>query len=196
MIGIKITDLGHSSFGDVDDEVRLPKSEPWEAPEYHDRWWPLEDGKRMDVYSFGLLMLWLLFRNESFPTHNSVETKLRDAFDHGTDAGKTLQLSKRSGALLTYASQLVSSIPNISDKDRRHLHLVFDLSLQPRNKDRASDIRLLVHTLSQANSEFVTTHDAILALLMDAHRPLDRNPSITVLKAPSWHGKIQVGYTA
>lgn len=53
-----MTDFGFSCFECTDNElVRVARSRPWEAPEWHDRWFHLKDIKKMDVYSFGLLCL-------------------------------------------------------------------------------------------------------------------------------------------
>ena len=39
----------------------MPESEPWNAPEYCARHFKSEEAKQMDVYSFAMLCVWLLF---------------------------------------------------------------------------------------------------------------------------------------
>lgn len=39
----------------------MPTSRPWNAPEHHERELHPKAAKAMDVYSFGMLCLWLLF---------------------------------------------------------------------------------------------------------------------------------------
>jgi hypothetical protein len=41
----------------------MPKSEPWNAPEYRKECKPA-DGQKVDVFSFGMLCLWLLFEEK------------------------------------------------------------------------------------------------------------------------------------
>jgi serine/threonine protein kinase len=57
----RVGDFGYSShFQGQDDIVFLPRSVPWAAPEWHHRWFTAMDAKKMDVYSFGLVCLWLI----------------------------------------------------------------------------------------------------------------------------------------
>ena len=61
----KLADFGCSVLGTSRDQlVRLPKSEPWFAPEYHHRDFKLHMAQRMDIYSFGMLCLWILSLND------------------------------------------------------------------------------------------------------------------------------------
>lgn len=60
----KVIDFGYSTrYADDNHRIRLPRSWPWNAPE-HDRdarEWRPSDAKKTDIFSFGLLCLWLLF---------------------------------------------------------------------------------------------------------------------------------------
>ena len=146
--GIKVTDLGCSSFGiKEDDLVKLPQSEPWEAREYHKRWFSLKAAKRMDVYSFGLFVLWLFFHKERFTYREDVETKLGEAFETGTMACEALQSSKDDGTILSYALDLVAKSPHLSDDARLILQQVFNLSLQWDPNRRAPDMQQVALSL-------------------------------------------------
>jgi serine/threonine protein kinase len=58
----KVADFGFSTwFRSDNDFILMPISEPWCAPEYHERGFSPDNAKRMDVYSFSMLCLWLLF---------------------------------------------------------------------------------------------------------------------------------------
>ncbi|OQV08763.1 Protein kinase domain-containing protein [Cladophialophora immunda] len=118
--GIKITDFGYSSFGSSEsDEVKLPLSRPWEAPEYHDRWFQLKAAKISDVYSFGLLALWLLFRDETLILDNGMEIKVSEAFADTEDfAMARLQRSKRDGTLLDATLKLTAQKADLTDRQR------------------------------------------------------------------------------
>jgi serine/threonine protein kinase len=160
--GVKITDFGYSCFGkNEDDLVLLPRSRPWEAPEYHPRWFQLKHAKRMDVYSFGLLVLWLLFRDENLVHENKAEAKLYDAFVSWDDAAlEILETSKHNGTIMYYALQLVSQKPNLSDDTRLRLQRVFIQSLEHDPDKRAPDMQPFVDLLCENDVlEFVLSHN-------------------------------------
>src|ERR1700743_350497 len=50
-------------YGDESDLLTLPKTPPWNAPEWSDRYVRVKDAKLMDIYSFGLVCFWILFRS-------------------------------------------------------------------------------------------------------------------------------------
>ena len=58
----KLTEFGYSCFGTRDsDLVYLPFSNIWSAPEYHDRAFELHVAKKVNIFSFGLTAVYLLF---------------------------------------------------------------------------------------------------------------------------------------
>lgn len=59
----KLSDLGHSiPFCNDDDCVLMACSRPWQAPEHsHRETYQLSDMISMEVYSFSMVCLWLLF---------------------------------------------------------------------------------------------------------------------------------------
>jgi serine/threonine protein kinase len=70
----KVTDFESAGvFSSANDLITLRRTIPWDAPEWHDRWFTLEDAKRTDVYSFGLVcMVTLIFsRNGGTPSLQS-----------------------------------------------------------------------------------------------------------------------------
>lgn len=44
----------------------MPRSVPWSAPEHHNRYFNPQAAKAMDVYSFGMMCLWLIFGEAIF----------------------------------------------------------------------------------------------------------------------------------
>jgi len=77
----KVADFGFSCLGAKDtDIIRLPKTSPWEAPEWHDRGFTISAAKKADFYSFGLLCVWILFNDQlvesSAEVSQSAEGKL------------------------------------------------------------------------------------------------------------------------
>ena len=62
LLNARIGDLGHSIRLLNDDETELmPQSLPWQAPEWHHRGFTFAEMMKMEVYSFGLICLWVLF---------------------------------------------------------------------------------------------------------------------------------------
>jgi serine/threonine protein kinase len=57
-----MADFGYSTLAAGETgKVLLPKSRPWNAPEHHFGEFTVGDAKKTDVYSFGMLCLWILF---------------------------------------------------------------------------------------------------------------------------------------
>ncbi|KAJ6439093.1 mutator-like element [Purpureocillium lavendulum] len=58
----KVADFGFSTqFIREDDLIRMPKSGIWCAPEWHHRGFRPEAARKMDIFSFGLVCVWMLF---------------------------------------------------------------------------------------------------------------------------------------
>ncbi|KAF8539361.1 kinase-like domain-containing protein, partial [Trichophaea hybrida] len=58
---VKVADFGYSTLtAGARGKVYLPKSRPWNAPEHHVREFTAPDAKLTDVYSFGMLCLWVV----------------------------------------------------------------------------------------------------------------------------------------
>jgi hypothetical protein len=66
----KVTDFGYSTIFTRDDLIDIPISVPGNAPEHHHRGFESIGTMKMDVYSFGLVCLWLLFFNSEKKSHN------------------------------------------------------------------------------------------------------------------------------
>ena len=63
-ITVKVTDFGYSTLTVGESgKVILPKSRPWDAPEHHYGEFTEHEAKKTDVFSFGMLCLWVLFGN-------------------------------------------------------------------------------------------------------------------------------------
>ena len=61
----RVIDFGFSCFGSSeDDEVVMPHTPLWAAPEWHDDPFTIEKAKAMDVFSYGKLCAWVLFGPE------------------------------------------------------------------------------------------------------------------------------------
>ena len=128
----RVADFGYSTwFGGTDDAVLMPRTPHWTAPEWHHRPMHSASAIRMDVYSFGLLCLWLLF-------YHGGETVRRNFY-------KDLESGEET---LTLARQLVDET-NVTDDDiRSNLHHLFDLSLAIDPAERCSNLGQLMCLLA------------------------------------------------
>ena len=105
----------------------MPYSEPWTAPEYHHRgFWPSQ-AKKMDAYSFGMLVLWLLFYNTNMDT-------VRD-FRH--------EVQNLDANILDHALRLLEKSQEPEDENKAFLEEVFRLTLDKDPEKRSSSFRQL-----------------------------------------------------
>jgi len=141
--GVKVADFGFSSYKSTDEDfVRVARTEPWEAPEWHSRGFTLEAAKAMDIYSFGLVCMWLFFRKELLVDLDFPSTTFAKAFARqDPEATAKIQALKRSGDdLLAYALRLLERKPDLENETRARLRQGLILSLAPDPKSRPSSL--------------------------------------------------------
>ena len=152
----KVADFGFSTYFHGDqDLIKMPKSEPWNAPEHHNRYFYPQGAKAMDVYSFGMLCLWLLFGIESSETtlspsetaNNSLVFSFKAEDWHKKD---DLLLSWKRDRLLEWAVGLVAEHGSFASKIREDLTQLFQSSLSFGYKTRARDFDCLLNFLALA----------------------------------------------
>lgn len=73
----RISDLGASLIGSDEDLFQLSRSRGWTAPEWHERFFQLQNARRMDVFSFGLVVYWILAWDIKF-SHLSVDDEVTE----------------------------------------------------------------------------------------------------------------------
>ena len=147
---VKVTDFGYSTLVTGERSVFLPKSRPWNAPEHHfGEFKPLE-AKKADVYSIGMLCLWVLFGNHlsDIPQTTTGGTELL-SFDAPFGHLTLLERLKDQDKVEHIAHQLTESTPGIKDEYRIRLKELFSLTLQLNPEKRTSDLGKLVGLLDQ-----------------------------------------------
>ena len=154
---IKVADFGYSTFAASETfatdgglsqggaaRVYLPKSRPWNAPEHHFGEFTVSEAKKTDVYSFGMLCLWVLFGNAH------MECMPKDvSFDASTGPHTSLEQLKESNQLETVTNKLIDliSLVNFNAEHRVRLKEFFSLTVQLNSESRASDLGRLVGLL-------------------------------------------------
>ena len=90
----QVIDFGYSTLR-TDQPINMPRSHGWTAPEWHHRGFNYADAEKMDVYSFGLLCLWLFAfdEQESISDHNRtrIPAIIDDLFSQATTQADTLR---------------------------------------------------------------------------------------------------------
>ena len=122
----KVIDFGYSTWlGDPDAIVFMPLSAHWTAPEWHHRGFSRTDAFKMDIYSFGLLCLWLLFYNNGKRQHCTFSKDLD------------------TRTALTIAHEILDDTSQTTDDKRQILYYLFDKCLAIDPTDRCSGFEQL-----------------------------------------------------
>jgi serine/threonine protein kinase len=148
----KVADFGFSTrFRAEGDLIYLPESIAWNAPERTHRAFTPSSALKMDIYSFGLLCLWILFGSSPDlqpPPDVALLPGQYVSFDHPLDGSNRLQYIKRDNknSLLNWAVWLTTQ--TIQDSAvRESMVKLFRLSLPHDPKDRCDDFGCLVDLL-------------------------------------------------
>ena len=139
---IKVADFGYSTLAAGETrKVLLPKSTPWNAPEHHFGEFSVPEAKKTDVYSFGMLCLWVLFASMPRPPNVTQFT-----FDISTGPHTSLEDFKGNNKLEEIASQLIESVPLARMNAGRRLSLneFFSLTVPLNPEKRTSDLGKLI----------------------------------------------------
>jgi serine/threonine protein kinase len=122
-------------------KVFLPKSRPWNAPEHHYGEFSPAEAKLTDVYSFGVLCLWVLFG--SVP---AVQDSTEYKFDGSNWALSSLEQLKYDDKMEHLANQLMGSMP-LKAEHRPRLKEFFSLTVVLDPAKRSSDFGTLLSLL-------------------------------------------------
>jgi serine/threonine protein kinase len=149
---IKVADFGYSTLAAGEaGKVLLPKSRQWNAPEHHVGEFGLPAAKKADVYSFGMLCLWVLFVDSfrDIPQTTTEGATELISFDAPLRSRTLLEQLKDEDKLKDIANQLMESILSLSTEHKGRLGQLFSLTVQLDPEKRTSDLKQLVFLLSQ-----------------------------------------------
>ena len=124
----------------------MPLSQPWSAPEHariNQQWTPAE-AKKMDLFSYGVFSLWVLFRDrlsEATLAENGDPSSSRrpPVYSDQDQAISTLMRAKERKELPLLAQQLLEAEPSLDIKWKKRLRKLFDsiLNHNPNQRDLA-----------------------------------------------------------
>jgi serine/threonine protein kinase len=155
----KINDFGFTtSFQDQRDSKTMPKSPIWSAPEWHHRRFSAAAAKKMDIFSWGLLCLWLLTEDDALENIQSLQgwTKPPEQFisfdDHQPLQQNSLEAWKlnKLDLFVPLAALLVDQQPRISTENKKRLASFFQSTLSIVPNKRSADYDMLMHLLDPA----------------------------------------------
>jgi hypothetical protein len=143
-----VSDFGFSTLVATDtQEILLPKTEPWSAPECHHRWTDFLAAKKADTYSFGMLCLWILFRDRFSDIAAEFPEQIRSQEDFHLFK-VALEELKRKDKMNDFAKSLVRS-ESINEYQKENLCQLFSISLVNDVGKRNSSFTLLLQLLEE-----------------------------------------------
>jgi len=151
---IKMADFGYSTLAaGGTGEVFLPKSTPWNAPEHHWEGFKVPDAKKTDVYSFGLLCLWVLFGTSLRDIPQTTAEGATELLSSNTPLGPSSFLERLNGEgegeMQRVAEELVHTVPGLDAEHKVCLKEFFNLTVVHNPDHRTSDINKLLDLLLQ-----------------------------------------------
>ena len=155
-ITVKVTDFGYSTLTMGESgTVLLPKSRPWNAPEHHFGEFTAHEAKKTDVYSFGMLCLWVLFgdclSDFSQTTADGVTGLISFDVPSFHYRSTFLEYLKGEGKLEYIANNLLESMPGLGSDVEHTVRLkeIFSLTLPHNPGKRTCDLARVIGLLSQ-----------------------------------------------
>jgi len=131
----------------------MPNIEPWNAPEYHDRYFRPEQAKQMDVYSFGLLCFWLVFQAGSsgdlpLPSDTILKSGQLFSFERDQPENNLLQVWKGDNRLVNWFCWLVQENDHFNSSTKNHLVSFFRFTLAFEPQSRCTEFEQLLSLLA------------------------------------------------
>ncbi|KAL9076518.1 MAG: hypothetical protein Q9161_000850 [Pseudevernia consocians] len=158
----KLADFGYAGWA-IDNKkdvlIKPPRSPPWDPPEYHHRGFTVLGARKLDIYSFGMLCLWVLFFDTP-PVSYSVPTAVRGAQSWPFHDSKLLDSMKHKNTLGDFASELVRSVKGLAANHRENLERFFLSALAHDPAERTLNLEELASLLGHSWQPGPSTVDA------------------------------------
>ena len=155
-ITVKMTDFGYSTLTVGESgKILLPKSRPWNAPEHHFGEFKAQEAKKTDVYSFGMLCLWVLFGNRlsNFQQTTADGVTGYISFDIPSFRGRPtlLECLKDEDRLEGIANRLLGLMPDLDVDSEYTIRLkeIFSLTLPHNPRKRTCNLQTVISLLSR-----------------------------------------------
>ena len=145
----KLTDFGFSTSG-AKENITLPVSHGWTAPEVvigSQKLWSFAQAKQADVFSLGLVCLWLL--DDLHLSLIQASESPADVFGQAHDSAwsRKVDVLSQSDGFTAYCRELLDRAEGLSMAQIKMLDRFFQLSLCCSPSDRVSDVDQLLEAL-------------------------------------------------
>lgn len=142
----KVADFGYSTCTGINaatsscERIQLPWSPPWNAPEVHrdNCIFTLAEAKATDIFSLGMVCLWLLFLEESRYSESGLQRECNQ-----------LKTFRRDGTLKDFVRGKIDGETDIELETKYAMKKFFDLTLSTEPMDRSKDLHCLLQLLTQ-----------------------------------------------
>lgn len=132
----RLIDFGYSSTqANVEGLVFVAGTWPWQAPEHHVRGHSMQAAQRMDMYSFGLVCFWVLFRDQLWTDAEVI------------DEAHDLERWKIENRFEALTNEMLLSFANPAHGSRARVVMLIKLTLARNPEDRAHGLKELLNAL-------------------------------------------------
>jgi serine/threonine protein kinase len=144
----KVTDFGLSTRNTVQDQlVFVGGTWPWTAPEHKGSQFTVAQIKNMDIFSYGMLVFWILFKrqfsDEVSPRAESCQTEqCFESEQQYVHSMTVMNQFKHDNELNLLAKKLVRNEQSIDDVEVRVFEKFFDSALSCDPEDRADALEI------------------------------------------------------
>ena len=176
----KLTDFGVSRISE--ERVQLGGSRPWQAPECsHEALFNIEEAKRTDVYSFGMLLWRVMLDGDPFKSLGEFEG--RTPREKRTRRNEAIAALKDADHLVQHVCESLALSDRFSKAQLQMLSEVISVTLLKDSAKRELDIRRIIKLLT-ANSWFQERHP-----LPPARMPLEIDGNLLDLE--KWYSEFE-----
>ena len=129
--------------------MQLSRSEPWDAPEWSHVDFSFPAAKKMDIYSYGLLCLWLFFGDATLAGWELPSATVHAVFSgQDSTAFAEFQWRKKTGNdIMHLALALTGQHTSFTSETKSRLRDLFTLTLDIDAGRRSGDIESLLQIL-------------------------------------------------
>ena len=145
----KLADFGYAGWAINNNEdilIKPPRSRPWDPPNYHHRGFTVVGARKLDIYSFGMLCLWVLFFDRSQLSY-SVPTDIKLTSSWPFHDFKLLDKMKREDTFGDFAIDLVRSVEVLPANQKKNLERLFRSALARDPAERTMNFEELASLL-------------------------------------------------
>lgn len=145
----KLADCGYSVYAKGCEFIHLPKSRPFNAPEYHYRGFQFDDARKQDIFSLGMSCFWILFHDVLWEAAGNTNEFIGTS-THATQdpwSHDLLETLKQDQKLVNLARRLVDQESRLSGQRKANLSRFLELTLAHSPQERELDMAELVELL-------------------------------------------------